>query len=211
MSKCPLCPNIHDVQISTKYDTRKSKNCHFPGSLIFWEVNFPGKWIFPGSQISPRITMMSKYPRYPNIPKDDTHSLRYSIFRKSIFPGSQISPRISTMSIYPQFMILNRDWWDKWWSTRTHDGRRRWRHRVICSRRPDSFAAGKNDEVRGRTHGNAEWSAPVDLTASLQGKICHYNSAQWYLNHKTTPRIQNDHIFSGTETEIILSQVYTTT
>ena len=61
MSEYPWYPNIHDVQISMTSDTWypwKQKKC------IFREVYFTGKSIFPGSQISPRMSTMSIYPQF---------------------------------------------------------------------------------------------------------------------------------------------------
>ena len=105
MSDFPWCPNIHDVWISmiSKYPWHlipmKAKKSHFLGSLIFREVNFPGKSNFT----------------------KDVHDVHISaIYDTQLRLMTQVMTYVDA---------------------RRTDGRKR---RVICSCRPDSFAAGKN-------------------------------------------------------------------
>ena len=98
MSRYPSCLNIHNVQISMIFEYSKmwypfTKIFHFPGSVIFCEVNFSGK------------SILTK----------DIHDVQ---IQKTMIPCQK--------------------WRIKWnrWQKR--------RRRVTCSRRPDSFTAGKN-------------------------------------------------------------------
>ena len=93
-------------------------------NLNFLEDSFSGNSHIPGSQFSQEVNFPGK-----------------SIYTKDIH-DVQISAIYDTQ---PKLMRQVMKYAD---ARRTDDGR----HRVICSRRPDSFAAGKNDEVRGRTH-----------------------------------------------------------
>ena len=72
------------------------------------------------------------------------------IFREVYFPGKSIFTKdirdVHISAFYdtqPRMMRKVMKYAD---DGRTHDGRK---HRVICSRRPDSFAAGKNYLILG--------------------------------------------------------------